>query len=337
MFALEKEAKLSERYPGLWKAINLKESMGDRMITAYKYLRSLGLSSEEAEQDFEMIAVLSRWRDNRIIYRLDETLARELMDQAKNMADDDTLPGELLLRLPYAAIAIEGPGFQLVRRETEAGPVLSQIDLSGRFFIYTMDTGELGNAHASLCIQAEVADGSVHSYYLPICDTIASSVAALHAEWQKAMPELRGTSQIDEAYLEALPVLYAAQLVLYLQAENTDIQRKPSAAPIRRAGKPAQKAAKEFTVGLRVGAAIRRAEATHAEATGASRRGGSHAAPRPHSRRGHWHHFWTGPKDGERKLILKWINPLMVGVGDLKNTTTIYPIRSGKNRNKGER
>ena len=33
----------------------------------------------------------------------------------------------------------------------------------------------------------------------------------------------------------------------------------------------------------------------------------------PHSRRGHWHHYWVGKKDsGERRLILKWIAPTFV-------------------------
>jgi hypothetical protein len=33
---------------------------------------------------------------------------------------------------------------------------------------------------------------------------------------------------------------------------------------------------------------------------------------RPHVRRGHYHHFWTGPRDGERKLICHWIPPTLV-------------------------
>lgn len=41
-----------------------------------------------------------------------------------------------------------------------------------------------------------------------------------------------------------------------------------------------------------------------------------HASPRPHMRRGHWHHFWTGPKNDEtnRKLVLKWLSPMMISV-----------------------
>lgn len=33
---------------------------------------------------------------------------------------------------------------------------------------------------------------------------------------------------------------------------------------------------------------------------------------RPHVRRAHWHHFWTGPRDGERELVCHWIPPTLV-------------------------
>ncbi len=70
-----------------------------------------------------------------------------------------------------------------------------------------------------------------------------------------------------------------------------------------------------WTVGERIGASIRKyhneqAQQSKGEAIG------THASPRPHMRRAHWHHFWTGPKTGERKLILRWLPPIPVGVDE---------------------
>ncbi len=51
---------------------------------------------------------------------------------------------------------------------------------------------------------------------------------------------------------------------------------------------------------------------------------------RPHVRRGHWHHFWTGKRtDPEsRKLILKWIAPLFVNANvDQDVPETINNVR----------
>lgn len=41
---------------------------------------------------------------------------------------------------------------------------------------------------------------------------------------------------------------------------------------------------------------------------------------RPHMRRGHWHHYWVGSRDNdeERKLILKWVAPIMINVLDVE-------------------
>jgi hypothetical protein len=75
-----------------------------------------------------------------------------------------------------------------------------------------------------------------------------------------------------------------------------------------------------WEVAYRTGAAIRRAQE---EAIRYVPKGGSHAPPRPHTRRAHWHHYWTGPKakpgnaqPTERKLILKWIPQLSINVDD---------------------
>ena len=53
--------------------------------------------------------------------------------------------------------------------------------------------------------------------------------------------------------------------------------------------------------------------------------GETHKPHRPHTRRGHWHHYWTGTKDN-RKLILKWTAPIFVGGSSDNIITTINKI-----------
>ena len=87
-----------------------------------------------------------------------------------------------------------------------------------------------------------------------------------------------------------------------------------------------------YEVAYRIGAALRLSrEAIVRGAVG----DGSHASPRPHIRRAHWHSYWTGPKasitkerDGDRKLVLKWIAPIAVCVGtDDTVIPTVHPVR----------
>lgn len=37
------------------------------------------------------------------------------------------------------------------------------------------------------------------------------------------------------------------------------------------------------------------------------------SARKSHVRQGHWHKYWYGPKNGERRLLPKWIPPVIVG------------------------
>ena len=55
-------------------------------------------------------------------------------------------------------------------------------------------------------------------------------------------------------------------------------------------------------------------------------RKGSHARKRTHARRGHFHHFWTGSKTGERQLIVKWVSPIIVNA-EYDNIVTIRKLK----------
>ena len=42
----------------------------------------------------------------------------------------------------------------------------------------------------------------------------------------------------------------------------------------------------------------------------------------PHARGGHWHRFWTGPLDGERRLKIKWLPPTIVNAHLVRDELT---------------
>ena len=68
------------------------------------------------------------------------------------------------------------------------------------------------------------------------------------------------------------------------------------------------------------GAALRQVLSEHepAEPTG------THASPRLHIRRAHWHSFWVGKKDqpDARFVTLKWLPPIPVNVQGVEELTT---------------
>lgn len=54
-----------------------------------------------------------------------------------------------------------------------------------------------------------------------------------------------------------------------------------------------------------------------------------HARPRPHLRRGHWSHFWTGKRDSkDRERVLKWIEPVYINASSPDDLpTTIHKVK----------
>ncbi len=121
-------------------------------------------------------------------------------------------------------------------------------------------------------------------------------------------------------------------LVLYLCTVNAQIQcredltRKPGMpkSKIVRRGETRFFPAKKPTmweVGYRIGEALEAYRSSERGTPGKPHttvpdgQAGSHASPRPHIRRAHWHSFWTGPRKDpdKRKLVLKWLSPILVG------------------------
>ena len=125
-------------------------------------------------------------------------------------------------------------------------------------------------------------------------------------------------------------VLQSLQLVLYLSADNAEIRAQPAAPakPRKTSGKVIgimDKAAEvqAFDVGIRIGAALR-----HARVSDPAPGEGGGSPKRSHTRRGHWHHYWTGPRDGDRQLILKWTAPTVIHPDDApEGEIVIYPVK----------
>ena len=131
----------------------------------------------------------------------------------------------------------------------------------------------------------------------------------------------------SDALAEALRC--TLQLVLYLCAQNAEITPSPEQASHTKrssTGVIVDRYAeiRKWDVGIRVGNAVRNYRRQQ-EITPVDDLVRTHASPRPHMRRGHWHHFWTGPKSkpAERKLILQWVAPTFVTASGKDDTPVV--------------
>lgn len=258
--------------------------------------------SEVEDEDAVVLAATTVWRYGRGIYLFDQTLAEELWGGEPV----DELPSEVLWRLPewglYLSFEQDPTSGCYAALEWEpytSRPMLA-LTTEHPYTHHTIDRFEI---------------------YLDTA-TIAESTeekVALHRRGGKSEDELRGMA----GYLATLGKLAAAflPLVTYLCSADPDIVRRDGPAISIRPRRPARTVERPtvWQVGWRIGPALLEHRSANAS------RGGTHGPPRSHIRRAHYHHYWTGPKDGERTLVVRWLHPILVAGGVEDLSTVVRP------------
>ena len=263
------------------------------------------------------------WRRSKVLYTYDPELVDVLRAQAEDMADADVLPVDLLLHLPHPCVYIKAPGF---------------VEHTDGFFAWVdYDTNRQG---PELRIQWMIED---MQHTVPQVLHIlgeGSTIKDCLLDTARHTAEFFGNDpdNVDVTADDARMILSAIQLLLYIVSQDADVADAP--APLRpqrdrkspksinlirdKAGDISHK-----EVGVRVGAAIRKARIRYEQRREAAGPGGT---KRPHARRGHWHHYWTGAMDTpERKLVLKWTAPTFVHADDFDGENVVaYPVKSKK-------
>lgn len=244
--------------------------------------------------------LLAAWRMTQGVYRVDPTLYRDLVTTEIK----GELPSAALERLPEWCLYIEMPGQRFHGAEMHGAWVaLDTTDDGSRLLSVGPDVGD-----SNLALHIDV-------HTIRILGTLEQVVErALSPRESAIAAEVRAMLQ---------PVI---NILLYI-CHTADITGSRGGAPgnptpvrTRRAGTkifPVD-GLREWDVGVRMGAALRRAyESESVDA------GGAHASPRPHIRRAHWHGFRSGPRlraDGseipaaERRFDLRWLPPIAVNL-----------------------
>jgi hypothetical protein len=252
---------------------------------------------EHQALDVYRLAALSAWRMTQGVYRFDPAV----FDAVRDTPVSGDLPHEVLFRLPEWAVYVETPGL-LYGGESLHG-----------FFAHLDFALDTATAELRLLLDGE---GALDPLGLPLgpwplAESIARTLASSGTEAARAAPASAGAGL--RAVVEPL-----VSLLLYLCSQAAEIGDGS-----RRPGNPQPKRTKRGTrmfqaekptawdVGVRLGAALRRAY--QAEQT-RSPSEGTRPGPKPHIRRAHWHGFWSGPLEGQRRFGLRWLPPTAVNV-----------------------
>lgn len=257
------------------------------------------------------------WTQAKIVYRPDRTLTEELATQPL----DGNIPREVLFRMPYPCVFVEHE-FKFDNEKAVGFFGWMEYDVNNKMpelrLLYLLQSGY------SVSVPVLLPGGTLDDSFNALIKSGIARAATL-----PPVPAGDLTNYIPTR----TDISAAINLLLYLCADEADV---PDDTTLRqRRSKDSRGNAKRvavWDVGLRIGAALRKSYATQRADAGehevvvqqATR---ERAGVRPHVRRAHWHHFWIGPRDGNRKLILKWLPPIPVKLDDSELPTVIYPLK----------
>lgn len=274
-------------------------------MAAARAITSAKGDSFAAITDMAAISALAPWRLNKQVYRMDPDTERMLMEQTEL-----SIPGEILLHLPFDSFYVE-----------LSTDLLGLSDLHG-FFVHLEDDANSHEAELRILYLKKdgtvlfgypvyIGTGTIQESQEKVAEVSGRNMAALHLD--------APVTGRDMALLEPC-LTKTLQVILYLCSANKDVQMRESTKERPQKSSPARQRdvrdryqdLQQYDVGIRVGAAIRKSRILYATSPGGST--GSHASPRPHMRRGHWHHFWRGKRSEPeaRELVLHWIAPTAI-------------------------
>jgi hypothetical protein len=284
----------------------------------------------EAMVDVAVVGALGAWRATQGIYVIDPTLLEALWATPL----DGDVPSEALQRLPEWCVYLALPD----------GWTLEGLTLAGYWAHLEYDA----NTHRTelrLLLDVPHADGPAGApgLLLPVIlhlgqGSLAACVSAALEESERQARAIGTWSDEARRAFDSYRV-HAAQRVgpllgplLYLCAENAELRAgdgtdgRPRHPHKGNHGTPP--AMRAWDVGYRIGPALRRAlEAAPPEEARVA--GGTHATPRPHLRRAHWHTYVLGPRTdaSQQRRVLRWLPPIPVGFDDDADLVpTIHPV-----------
>lgn len=268
------------------------------MAAAAAIVSSGGEMRREVVQDVARVAALAAWRMTKTVYRFDPAFYIQLIETKINK-----VPVEMLYRLPQWCVYVETPWIEI-----------PGMQLAG-FYAHLEHDVKTFRTELRLLLDVEGDRSGLIGVPLHLtADTIGGMFEAMceEATRQSGYNFRRFGVSIETVVSGLQPII---SLILYLCSDEPDYgdsQAPRNPRPKKTKGGVRIIPAASPTVrevGVRFGEALRKAyNGKQMPRLGQSER----RSPSTHVRDAHWHTFWTGPRDGEKKARVKWLPPILV-------------------------
>lgn len=308
--------KLIKQYPdSVWtmcdSCMELKDEMQWSSYCILPIAAGMAVAQNIGSSDGYKISALYAWRKYKEIYSFDEDLAELLMSQGDIQMD---IPIDILYQLPYPCIYI-------------------QFGDKGLFAHFEHDVNNKQFEFRMWYLTEDVEMPII--FHIEEHCTISESIDMTFEEAKRRMSKDMESYVLD--YLYSMKELAAKlmQLVLYICAENSEIDENPEQKNVTKRSKDSEikpkdtiREVRKWDVGYRIGSKIRNVRKHDSDSSDSGdTTGRSGSRKSPHARRGHWHHFWIGKHEtAERRLILKWVAPMFINGDEDDNIATIHPV-----------
>lgn len=253
--------------------------------------------------DVSRLSAIGSWRYSQGIYQIDPDLITALSQSTVK----GSIPSEVLHRLPEWCVYVETPDQQWFGdtmygfwAHLEWDVTTKRTEL--RFLLNCQNNLTPIPLHIGPWTVTEAVDRAV-------------SEATKHA----LAANITLPSSADAVQQMSASINPLVSILLYLCSEEPEIDdlRQPGIHPERAKPKKTKRGWRLFAaekprtwlVGSDIGDNLRKAYSEQPTDT-------QNRTVKPHLRRGHWHGFWTGPRDSDRKFIYRWLSPLVVGSQD---------------------
>lgn len=312
---------VAEKYPNCWEMLEQLRNCDEEYDRKRCYVpigACLAISGKNGNNvqsvyDAQLMAAAAAWRIHKQIYRFTPEMQDMLMKQ--NGGNDMVVPVQALDNIPYQCIYIK----------------LNSDNGTDGFFVHFESDVNTGGLELRLLL---VSDNNICQpliLHLNENETIKNCVEKMLDEskrngmnFEEAVKTL-GIGQ--EGYIQeyASMVEPYLQLVLYICAENKEVSENPEQKQITRIPRKKEyirdkyREVQMWDCGINITETIRmfgRTMPHTATLNKVAQQGIGGTSKRPHSRRGHWHHYWTGQiGTQDRKLVLKWVAPTFIHGG----------------------
>lgn len=289
---------INPSYEGKFKYINDILLSGRSQM--YKMMTGNDEIPEDPEEDRALAAELfssylmpNKWAANKQVYKFDSELELALAD-----SEEIKLPVRILDRLPYQTFYLEFAEDGIFRKNFH-GAFINIVRKENGYLFYTERVKEDGRVMFGKA--ALVPNDNEDGIFIFDKNDFSCDESDRNVDWTEFC-------------------FYMLNALLYLCADNAEIQEssvtKNTYHPSGRI-KNRFSEIRQWECGYRYGSEIRSQKKQKKSSDNCKGQTSElnicvkRSLP-AHTRRAHWHHYWTGPRNGERKLILHWIPPVYV-------------------------